>query len=261
MILELDVGNTRIKWRQVEHASSALAAEGHVPGFNELILLPELSQPVEMVRMCSVRSGDFNHKFRAWVKEKYSLDLQFAEVSQSCGGVSNQYTDLSRLGVDRWLAMLAAYRRAGGACIVVDAGTAFTIDVVDAGGLHLGGYIIPGLELMRSSIEQNTAIRLDPDYSLMSESLGHSTEEAVFNGTLAALVAAINMQVDFVRGELNWCGKVYFSGGDAGLLHKHAAIPESEIVPSLVFDGLSIACPFSESPQPTSSATRNKQGD
>jgi type III pantothenate kinase len=143
----------------------------------------------------------------------------------------------------------------------VDAGTAFTVDVVDASGLHRGGYIIPGLKLMRSSIEQNTAIRLDPDYSFMAESLGHSTEEAVFNGTLTALVATINMQVGFVSSELNQCGKVYFSGGDAGLLHKHAAIPESEIVPSLVFEGLAIACPYSEHTQSVSKTASNKQGD
>ena len=240
MILELDVGNSRIKWRLLAADDLAVLKAGHVPGFDELQRVTELDAAITLARMCSVRGGEINKRLADWVRVKHSLAIVQARVAQSCGGVTNQYADVSRLGIDRWLAMLAAYRRAGGACMVIDSGTALTIDVIDAQGLHLGGYIIPGLRLMHSSLEANTAIRLSDNYSTYSESLGHSTDEAVFNGTVTALLATIKQQsASLLAGDV----EIYFAGGDAELLHGLARLDRSEIVTSLVFDGLDVACP------------------
>ena len=245
MILELDVGNSRIKWRLLAAGDLAVVKAGHVPGFDELQRVTELDAAITLARMCSVRGGDVNRRLEDWIRAKYSVALVQASVTQSCGGVTNQYADVSRLGIDRWLAMLAAYRRAGGACMVIDSGTALTIDVVDAQGLHLGGHIIPGLRLMRGSLESNTAIRLSDNYSAYSQSLGHSTDEAVFNGTVTALLATIKQQSESLArvGDV----EIYFAGGDAELLHGLAGLDRSEIVTSLVFDGLDVACPHPDS--------------
>jgi len=240
MILELDVGNSRIKWRLITMGESELRAEGHVSGFEELNLLPELDVAIEMARMCSVRGGDTNKKIEEWIRRDYGIELARAEVTRSCGGVSNQYADVSRLGIDRWLAMLAGYNRADGACMVIDSGTAFTIDVVDAEGLHQGGYILPGLALMQGSLETNTAIRLSNNYTAYSKKLGHSTDEAVFNGTVTALLAVIRQQSELLCKE---GVRTFFAGGDAELLHSLAMLEHSEIATSLVFEGLDIACP------------------
>ena len=244
MILELDVGNSRIKWRLLAEDDLAVVKAGHVPGFDELQLVTELDAAITLARMCSVRGGDVNKRLEDWVRAKHSIALVQASVTQSCGGVTNQYANVSRLGIDRWLAMLAAYRRAGGACMIIDSGTALTIDVVDEQGLHLGGYIIPGLRLMHSSLEANTAIRLSDNYSTYSESLGHSTDEAVFNGTVTALLAAIKQQ----SASLAKAGdvEIYFAGGDAELLHGLVGLDRSEVVTSLVFDGLDVACPHTD---------------
>lgn len=241
MILELDVGNSRIKWRLLAADDLAVTDAGYVSGFEELQRVTELETAIAMARMCSVRGGDVNRQLEDWVRVKYGVELVAAAVTQSCGGVTNQYADVSRLGIDRWLAMLAAYQRAGSACMVIDSGTAFTIDVVDAQGLHLGGYIIPGLKLMRSSLESNTAIRLSDNYAKYSEGLGHSTDEAVFNGTVTALLATIKQQSESLSkaGDI----EIYFAGGDAVLLHRLAGLDRSEIVTSLVLDGLDVACP------------------
>jgi len=245
MILELDVGNSRIKWRLLAAGDLAVVKAGHVPGFDELQRVTELDAAITLARMCSVRGGDVNRRLEDWIRAKYSVALVQASVTQSCGGVINQYADVSRLGIDRWLAMLAAYRRAGSACMVIDSGTALTIDVVDAQGLHLGGHIIPGLRLMYGSLELNTAIRLSDNYSAYSQSLGHSTDEAVFNGTVTALLATIKQQSESLArvGDV----EIYFAGGDAELLHGLAGLDRSEIVTSLVFDGLDVACPHPDS--------------
>jgi len=241
MILELDVGNSRIKWRLLAVDDLSVNGLGHVSGFDELQQVPELEAAISMARMCSVRGGDVNKKLEGWARAKHGVDLLQAAVIRSCGGVTNQYADVSRLGIDRWLAMLAAYRRAGGACMIIDSGTAFTIDVLDAQGLHMGGYIIPGLKLMRSSLELNTSIQLSDNYFVYSQSLGHSTDEAVFNGTVAVLLATIK-QLRESMGAV----EIYFAGGDAALLHGLARLDRSEVVTSLVLDGLDVACPKPE---------------
>jgi type III pantothenate kinase len=243
MILELDVGNSRIKWRQIAEADARLIACGDVPGFVELLDVAELSRKPVMVRMCSVRGGEVNEQLGQWVEDKYGLELQHAVVSSSCGGVSNQYADPGRLGIDRWLAMLAAFNKARGSCVIIDAGTALTVDVISATGQHIGGYIVPGLSLMRDSLTANTRIRLSEAGSSASLSLGHSTDAAVFNGTLVTLLALIQRVSQSILSE-DPQTKVYFTGGDADLLHSLSAIDSSERVPGLVFDGLAVACPY-----------------
>ncbi|MEQ8952723.1 MAG: type III pantothenate kinase, partial [Gammaproteobacteria bacterium] len=169
-----------------------------------------------------------------------------AQVTQSFGPVRNQYADVSRLGVDRWLAMVAAYQRSGSACMIVDAGTALTVDVLNDDGLHLGGYILPGLELMRSSLEQHTAIRLGDLQQGLSLAPGNSTNEAVGNGVNAAVVGAIRQALARLSGE-NDTVKLYVSGGDAPVLRPLlAAVPglHVEEVQDLVFEGLALICPM-----------------
>lgn len=243
MILELDVGNSRIKWRQIEEADAAVISGGDVPDFAQLLEVPELFHKPVMVRMCSVRPGEVNAQLARWVEDSFDLELQNAVVSPSCGGVSNQYTDPGKLGIDRWLAMLAGFNRAGGSCVIIDAGTALTVDVIDAGGQHSGGYIVPGLALMRDSLVANTRITLLEESSPDSEFLGHSTDEAVCNGTLVTLLALIERVTRSILSQ-DSRARVYFTGGDADLLHKLSAIHASEVVPGLVFDGLAVACPY-----------------
>tara|TARA_B110000858_G_scaffold3502_1_gene4095 strand:+ start:81739 stop:82512 length:774 start_codon:yes stop_codon:yes gene_type:complete len=246
MILELDVGNSRIKWRLLAAEGLAVTGAGHVSGLEDLQRVTELETAITMARMCSVRGGDVNKQLADWVRGKYGVELVLAVVTQSCGGVTNQYADVSRLGIDRWLAMLAAFKRVGGACVVVDAGTAFTIDLLDAQGLHLGGYILPGLSLMGSSLESTTGIRLTPGFTGRPEVTGHSTDQAVSNGSLSALLALISQLMRAESSE-QLGARLLFTGGDAELFHVHAAIKGSEIIPSLVLDGLDVACPHPDS--------------
>ncbi|PCJ26440.1 MAG: pantothenate kinase [SAR86 cluster bacterium] len=244
MILELDIGNSRIKWRQISVPDASLIASGNVTDFAELLTQSELSQIPHMVRVCSVRAGEINSQLETWVRESFDLNIQTAVVSSICGGVSNQYADPSRLGIDRWLAMLAGFRKAGGACVVIDGGTALTIDVISTAGQHQGGYIVPGLALMQSALESNTRISLSQNPLPALESLGNSTDEAVLNGTLVAVLALIERVSLELTSSQGSQIRVFFTGGDAGLLHALSKIDSGEVIDSLVFDGLAIACPY-----------------
>ena len=242
MILEIDIGNSRIKWRLLDEksgsSSNLLYAQNQSALYTELLLIPS---PI-MVRIASVRGGEITEDIEKWVGERWSLPVHIARVSQSLGGVRNQYEHQNRLGVDRWLAMLAAFRKSKGACVVIDSGTAFTIDVLDRHGLHLGGYIVPGLQLMRDSLEQNTRIRLAKRGDSASLELGNSTDSAVNHGTMAVLVSLINKVVSETR-TVDANAKIFFAGGDAALLASCAELDDFEIASTLVLDGLAIACP------------------
>lgn len=242
MILELDIGNSRIKWRLLDENSgspSNVSYAHNLPAlYTELLQIPV---PI-MVRIASVRSGEIAGELEKWVREHWSLPVHIAKVSQSVGGVRNQYEHQNRLGVDRWLAMLAAFGKSNRACVVIDSGTAFTIDVVDRHGLHLGGYILPGLQLMRGSLEQNTGIRLAGLGDSGTIALGNSTDTAVNQGTLAALVSLIDKVVSQAR-IVDANARIFFAGGDAELLASHAKVDDFEIASTLVLDGLAIACP------------------
>src|SRR5699024_12727974 len=98
-----------------------------------------------------------------------------------------------RLGIDRWMGVLGSYQLAGGCCSV-DCGSAITIDFVMPGGRHLGGFILPGLRLMKESLQLGTRnVAIDPD-SEAEELLvpGRRTVEAVNHGSYLAAVSAIN---------------------------------------------------------------------
>lgn len=250
MILELDIGNSRIKWRLLD-ADNQISSQGIVPGAKELQQLAALSVRPESVRACSVRQGGALDEVKVWLDSTYDLPIQIAAVKRNWGGVEIQYDDPTRLGVDRWLAMLAAYSRVSGACIIVDGGTALTIDVLAADGLHQGGYILPGLTMMRASIEQNTAIRLNSGSLPASLALGHSTDQAIWHGSLALATALIEKTA--IATSAKQAVRVIFSGGDADILAEAVDFGQlpasnsgrlrSEKVADLVLDGLAIAYP------------------
>lgn len=257
MILELDIGNSRVKWRQLG-ADGKVIKQGIVPGAKELQKLTEFALKPNAIRACSVRKGGAYNEVKDWLESQYGIPVQSACVKRDWGGISIQYEDPARLGVDRWLAMLAAYSSVKGACIVVDAGTALTIDVLAADGAHQGGYILPGLALMRASLEQNTAIRLSEEPLPASLVLGHSTDQAVWHGGLAVAVALIEKIAKAVSAQKPV--HLLFSGGDSEVLAANTnfdclsgsnssslvdiASISFETVPDLVLDGLCIACPL-----------------
>ena len=148
------------------------------------------------------------------------------------------------MGVDRWLAMIAAFNRQKRACVVVDAGTALTIDLVADDGRHQGGYILAGLSLAVKALESNTGIALrNRNFSPLSGP-GTSTEQAVLGGALNSTVSLILEVLGLLR-----CADseaiAYLCGGDAELIAR-ALRSRGEhgftVEPDLVLDGLTYAC-------------------
>ena len=238
-ILDLDIGNTRTKWRRGTRFG-ALPAPG----------LPALPQPPTRVRIATVR-GDAEALAHA-VRRRYGVAAEFAVVTPALGGVRCGYGQPDRLGIDRWLGIVAAWRQVRAAAAVVGAGTAATFDYVASDGSHQGGYIAPGLALMRKALRHGTAdvglrcatsssVRIPDGGDGRQEpgSVGRSTEAAVAAGTATMLLG-------FAEAALARCpdgdAAVFVTGGDAPLLAAEWQRPVRH-VPTLVLDGLAIALP------------------
>lgn len=243
MILEIDAGNTRIKWRTLNVGDNQIIASGVVADECELFAQFSGDSGLTVIRLSCVRGPDAIRQISEWAQESLGISVQVAKVTRECAGVSNHYSDMSRMGVDRWLAMLAAFNRVRGACVIVDAGTALTVDAISGEGSHLGGYILPGRQLQTNVLQDNTRIRLKNEPSPAID-LGHDTEAAVVNAIYASQIALIE-KVLRTCGEDSGNLKLYLAGGDAPVLSELLAQSggfEIEIVSDLVLDGLRLSC-------------------
>lgn len=229
--LDLDVGNSRIKWRC-----------GSARGFCSLAELPELDQQVSRVRVSSVSSNRI--LLQTAIQGCYGVEPEFAEPTRFLGGVSNGYEDETRLGIDRWLALVAAYNKVHGSVMVVDAGTALTLDFVNSEGLHLGGYIVPGLETLRNSLSRDTArVRVSSEQEVISSLvLASNTDQAVNHGCLAMLCAFIEDRYRTACGQYREVFRLFLLGGDGDLIARFCP-SEFTIDQDLIFDGLVLALP------------------
>ena len=239
-VLDLDIGNTRTKWRCGALAGALPAPE-----------LPALAAKPRRVRIANV--GGDQAALAAAVRRSYGASAEFAIVTPTLGGVRCGYRQPEQLGIDRWLATVAAWRLARAATVVVGAGTAVTVDFVAAGGRHLGGYIAPGLALLAAALRRGTAdagIRtaaapLGEDAlrcngapgALPVGTPGCSTSDAVASGVATMLAGFVEAAVAGT-GE----AEVFLTGGDAPALAAVLRRPLRQ-VPALVLDGLAIALP------------------
>lgn len=244
MKLLVDVGNTRIKW--------ATHADGELTDMDSFVhagdpvaaadaLLARFTTAPDIVLVANVAGPAFDAALSDGIRARWNLDARFATSQKAAGRVRNAYRDVTKLGVDRWLAVLAAADRYPGATCVVDAGTAVTIDLVDAGGAHLGGYIVPGLDLMWSALTEDTGnlgrfTAGDDVGRPETPAPGRDTGEAIGHGSLAAICALIERCAGGLAAH-NRDVVVVVTGGDAGRIVPHLAV-DLEYRPQLVLEGL-----------------------
>ena len=249
MILELDCGNSFIKWRVLDAAAASLFSEGVVDSDSALIeSLRSLGKIVlRKCRLVSVRTAEETEALIKLLEQAFGVSAVCAQPAREMSGVKNGYEDYERLGLDRWLAMLGGYHLASGACLVLDFGTAVTADFISADGEHLGGFICPGMPLMRNQLRTHTRkIRygdVAAERALTSLAPGRTTVEAVERGCSLMLKGFVLTQLDIAREYWGESFTVFVTGGDADLVASVA--PGARLVPDLVFVGLAMACPLS----------------
>jgi len=243
MILDLDVGNSRLKWRVLSSTGPErqVMVRGIFDEISDIDLLANQLERPESVRVSCVRGPAFYSVIRNKVVSQWGIEPLFAESKAYACGVNNAYAVPQKLGIDRWLAIIAAYTSTKDAVVVIDAGSAITLDLVRSDGQHIGGYIVPGLTLQRLSLLDATAINDLVEKSWLSVDPGCSTDTAISNGILSMvtdwLVCRFRHSPDFERAQL------LITGGDAAVISDQLFIRgiRHQMVPDLVLDGLSIA--------------------
>ena len=227
--LLLDVGNTAIKWR-LTHADCLLTPGGAVADVEALLPVVE-NQPWSAVGISSV-AGEQTHQ--AVVKGlgfRQAAPVRVAVSGSSSMGVRSSYAVPGEMGVDRWLAMLAAHCLHEGPVCVIDAGTAITLDLLTADGAHLGGYILPGADLMNRLLTNATGrinVALADPPTLAP---GNSTVQCVSAGSWRAALGAVQS----VLADSPDHRPLLTGGGADALIELGLA---AETCPDLVFEGL-----------------------
>ncbi|MBE9539781.1 MAG: type III pantothenate kinase [Proteobacteria bacterium] len=241
--LQMDVGNSSAKWRLVR-GGDVVARGKYLPGDAELQeqLLNSVAT-LGQIWISSVASPQAETKLTDLLVDKWGVQPWYARTQAKTMSLVNSYTNPARMGVDRWLAMLAAHDLIEGRVCVVDAGSALTIDIVAEDGLHEGGYIIPGPELMERALLLDTdRVRFAED-AIYDLAPGKSTAEAVRHGIAVAQAGAVGMvleQMKIGQNQLLICG----GGGDT-LQSLLGGVGLQ--VPDLVFDGLTLMADLSSS--------------
>lgn len=244
MIIDLDIGNSRIKWRCLDLRGESIVAEGAATDMEALSeLLPV--KVVERIRVSCVRRMALGAALSSWSRKNWNLLPEFATVQRECAGVKVFYEDVSRLGVDRWLAMLAAFHKNPSASCIIDCGTAMTVDFLDDTGGHAGGFIFPGMRLGERALSEHTEIRMQPSSHPITPDPGQSTASAVSNGAVFSALAIIEKAVATHTERVGHVVPVYLTGGDAAQVVEHIKKDARLIqwIPGLVLDGLPLALP------------------
>ena len=204
MKLLVDIGNTRVKWACGDNIT--LSDHGGFTCTQDT--LPErlahnwraMAQPGR-VYIASVADAETTGTVREYVRAAWSLEPRLAVAEKERAGLRNAYADVTAMGVDRWLAMLAAWNRYRRPVCVIDCGTAVTVDVILEDGRHAGGFILPGMALTTAALVREThGIRMHHEADAQLE-FGRSTEACVRNGFAFALAGLVERCAGKIREE------------------------------------------------------------
>ncbi|OUS30807.1 hypothetical protein A9Q99_05415 [Gammaproteobacteria bacterium 45_16_T64] len=241
-LVYFDVGNTRAKWSLVDGGESVFGVLSLGSESPDVEAMLAITRTARKVMISSVKDPCAIVQLTTAISEAWGVEASFACTRPEQRGLICSYEDPSRLGVDRWLAMLAGRDRVAGAFCVIDCGSAVTIDVVASDGAHIGGYILPGLQLGVSALLGGTdQVIVDCDnFAIASLEFGRNTTDAVYNGALFGLKSSVEAALSqaLLVVDTGPCS-LLLTGGDgallSGLIH-----PESVYIENLVLDGLKL---------------------
>jgi len=242
--LAVDVGNTRLKWALYDAPLPGAAMVAHGAVFLEAI--DQLAEgqwqdlPAPSSMLGSIVAGEGIRRRTEEQLEIWDVEPRWVVSGASACGVTNGYDHPTRLGVDRWVALIGARHRilARGAprpILVVMVGTAVTVDALDTQGNFLGGLILPGFGLMLRALEMGTAGLKAPTGEAVE--FPTNTSDALMSGGADAIAGAVERMH---RKLLKRCGQepaLLMSGGAAVKLQSISDLP-FETVETLIFDGL-----------------------
>jgi type III pantothenate kinase len=218
MKLLIDIGNSRLKWTCID-AGNLTETQSFIRGKTGIkaALTKHWKKlaDIESIFVSNVAGDKIAQQLEEWTLKKWDVKPKFISSEQKRFGVTNAYQQPEQLGVDRWLALIAARQHARLATCVIDCGTAITLDIVTKYGEHQGGMILPGLSLMREALTSNTVAIKDTLDDSEFKTLATNTYSAVQSGTLYSVTATLERIISDLKQQFNNSIRFIITGGDA----------------------------------------------
>lgn len=236
MIALIDIGNSRTKYCIVSQEK-----RGSVQSIsNELLTSDYLSKcfsKIDKLIVASVSHHELTNKIELWCHE-HQINYQQVVSEKSKNGVVSAYQTPNQLGVDRWLTLIAANELYPSKNIlIVDAGTATTIDLLAENGLHQGGWILAGIDTLFNCVLENTSQVKASVANAASLSFGANSSENVNNATWAATVGAVNLAILQSEQQGIAIDEILLTGGNGSTLVSLLS-HQCTMIEDLVFIGL-----------------------
>jgi len=236
MNLLVDIGNTRTKFVNESNGVLSNIASVSNDSLNPLWFTENWSG-AERILVSSVNHPNINKLISSWAKEA-SIDCRFIESEASRFGVENAYQEASTLGVDRWLVLIGAAKLYPNQNIlIVDAGTATNVEMLSATGEHLGGWILPGIDLMHDSLLANTSKIFTQTQVNSKTSFGTNTTDCVNNASRAATCGLVHQALLEAERLHATVDLILITGGNARMLKSLLEL-EVQLAEDLIFQGL-----------------------
>lgn len=239
MRLLVDIGNTQVKYVFQDLDSTELFGEVTYCDYATFIakLKTNTFANIDRIIVANVQGSEILNEIESWALQR---DIAFLQVHSqaSAFGVCSCYQQPGRLGVDRWLALIAAHQLYPQQnVLIIDAGTATTADLLAVNGKHCGGWIMPGVQTMFESVLSNTQKIIAKPYSSTEMSFGVDSSECVNHGIWAMTIGAVKEAIVQAK-KLNTIDKVIVTGGN-GKQIANLISDRCEFIPELLFHGLS----------------------
>lgn len=231
-MIAIDAGNTRIKWGV--HDGARWVDQGALPTAEagQLSVLAAGWPRAARIVACNVAGESVERRIASALAPGFAPVCWLRSTAVACD-VRNGYEQPERLGADRWAALIGARGRVAGASLVVCAGTATTVDWLDAAGTFRGGLILPGVDLMRASLARNTAQLPLAEGNFRAEP--RNTMDAIVSGCLQAQIGAVERMFAALAAEPG--ATCLLTGGAAPQIAPHLSVP-FQLVESLILEGL-----------------------
>ena len=235
MLLVIDIGNTRTKWALADDVGKLKDAQACLNMDVATSTLARTAKQASKAIVANVAGAGMAQQITKILKP---LEVSFATVSTQACGVTNGYEAPDALGIDRWAALLAAWHINKHPSLVVNAGTAITMDALDSKGVFFGGTIMPGLRLMQAALVGNTAQLADAEGN--AADFATNTQDAIESGGLNAVCGAISIMLKRLEKHSGWLPKLILSGGDANKIAEALKLNSKQVImtENIVLQGL-----------------------
>ena len=243
MNLLLDIGNSRCKYVFLDEGNFSAIQHLLVEDLSEQ-WLSENCTDIDTLLIASVRISETCHIIKSWC-EKNGVQLKFIESESSRFGLTCAYKQPNTFGVDRWLALLGTlslYKNKN--CLVIDAGTATTVDYLDDEGVHQGGLILPGIDTLFNSLLASTD-KIEATQHIQGKlSFGKDTSACVNNASWLATSSMISSAIAMAKQNIKNSEQelvIVLTGGNAQQLHLILPLA-TLVVEELIFLGMEFYC-------------------